>query len=72
VGHARGEIELDGKTLVIRRIHVTYRGVHVESEQHAAVDRVLATHADACPVARSLRGAIEITTSFEGGASGGT
>jgi uncharacterized OsmC-like protein len=65
VGHARGEIELDGTVLVIKRIHVTYRGVHVGEDQRAAVDRVLGVHADGCPVARSLKGAIEITTSLE-------
>jgi len=65
VGHARGEIELDGKVLVITRIHVTYSGVKLRDEDQAKVQRVLATHADGCPVARSLRGAITITTSIE-------
>ena len=65
MGHARGEIELDGKVLVIRRIHVTYRGVTVADDQRDAFERALGTHADGCPVARSLRDAIAITTSFE-------
>jgi len=66
VGHARGEVELDGKVLVIKRIHVTYRGVRVaDDDQRAAAERVLSFHAGSCPVARSLRGAIEITTSME-------
>jgi uncharacterized OsmC-like protein len=64
VGQGRGEIELDGKVLVIRRIHVRYEGLEVTEEQRPAVERVLAVHADACPVARSLKGAIEITTSL--------
>ena len=63
----RGDIDLDGKVLVIRRIHVTYSGVAVTDENRETVDRVLRVHADGCPVARSLRGSIEITTSFEGG-----
>ena len=29
------------------------------------IDRVMGFHADHCPVARSLRGAIDITTSIE-------
>ena len=29
------------------------------------VERVLGFHADGCPVARSIRGAIEVTTSYE-------
>ena len=65
MGHARGEIELDGKVLVIKRIHVTYKGVRVTGDQRAAAERALASHADGCPVARSLKGAIEITTSIE-------
>jgi len=64
----RGEIELDGKVLVIKRIHVTYRGVTVPEEQRDAFGRALSTHADGCPVARSIRAAIDITTSFEPGA----
>ncbi len=67
MGHARGEIELDGKVLVIKRIHVTYSGFRVAGEDRDKVDRVLATHADGCPVARSIRAAIDITTAIEGG-----
>ena len=63
----RGEIELDSKVLVIRRIHVTYRGVTVPDEQREAFDRALSTHAGGCPVARSIQAAIDITTSFEDG-----
>lgn len=66
MGHARGEIELDGKVLVIKRIHVTYAGVAVAEDDRAGVERALAVHAEGCPVARSLKGAIEITTSLEG------
>ena len=62
MGHARGEVELDGKTLVVKRIAVTYRGLQFAEDDRAKVERVLAVHADGCPVARSLRGAIEITT----------
>jgi uncharacterized OsmC-like protein len=64
VGHARGEVELEGKTLVVKRIHVTYQGLTVAEEDREKVERVLAVHQDACPVARSLKGAIEITTSL--------
>ena len=71
MGHARGEIELDGKVLVIKRIHVAYRGISVADDQREAFDRALAAHPDGCPVARSLRGAIEITTSFEDGPATG-
>ena len=62
MGHARGEVELERKVLVVKRIEVTYSGLTVADEDRAKVDRVLEVHADSCPVARSLRGAIEITT----------
>lgn len=66
MGNARGEVELDGKTLVIKRIHVTYSGFSFDEEQREKVERVASVHADGCPVARSLRGSIDITTSVEG------
>ncbi len=62
MGHARGEVELEGKVLVIKRIHVTYTGLEVDDQDAEKVERVLAVHADGCPVARSIKGAIEITT----------
>ena len=62
MGHARGEVELEGKVLVIKRIHVTYTGLQVDEQAAEKVERVLAVHADGCPVARSVKGAIEITT----------
>jgi uncharacterized OsmC-like protein len=63
-----GEIELDGKILVIRRIHVYYRlrGVgDPDEETRARIDRVHALHAQFCPVARSIGGSIDITTELE-------
>ncbi|MGH3811336.1 MAG: OsmC family protein [Pseudonocardiaceae bacterium] len=64
VGHARGEIELDGKVLVIRRIHVDYAGVQVPPDKQDAADRALATHQQACPVARSIEAAIAVSTGW--------
>jgi uncharacterized OsmC-like protein len=62
VGHARGEVELESKVLVVKRIQVTYTGLQVSEDDREKVDRVLAVHADGCPVARSLRGSIDIIT----------
>jgi uncharacterized OsmC-like protein len=59
-----GEIELEGQVLVIKRIHAHYR-LRAPEAQRSTVERVHAMHADHCPVARSLKGAIDITTSFE-------
>ncbi len=59
-----GEIEKDGNTLVVKRIHVTYR-LRLAADQREAAERVLDFHADFCPVARTLRGCVEITASME-------
>lgn len=50
--------------LVIKRIHVTYH-LKLNPAQHETAERVLGFHADFCPVARTLRGCVEITTSLE-------
>ena len=55
---------MDNKVLVIKRIHVTYEGLQVAEEDREKVDRVLVVHQEGCPVARSLKGAIEITTAL--------
>ncbi len=49
---------------MIRRIHVTYTLRGVTPDQRDTVERVHTFHADHCPVARSIRDAIEITTSL--------
>jgi uncharacterized OsmC-like protein len=59
-----GEIEDVDGVLVIRRITVTYR-LALPAEHHDTARRVLDVHARACPVARSLEGAIEIETELE-------
>ncbi len=60
----RGEVESERKVLVIRRIHVTYH-LSTAPENKETVDRVFAMHAEFCPVFRSLRAAIEITTELD-------
>jgi uncharacterized OsmC-like protein len=59
-----GEIELEGKVLVIKRIHVHYR-LQDDLIDPEVVERVHSFHAGKCPVARSIEGAIEVTTSWE-------
>jgi organic hydroperoxide reductase OsmC/OhrA len=59
-----GEIELDGKVLVIKRIHAHYR-LRAPEELREAIERVHSLHADFCPVARSIKGAIAVSTSYE-------
>ena len=50
--------------LVIKRINVNYK-LAVPSDRRAEVERVHGFHARFCPVARSLTGAIEISTHLE-------
>lgn len=64
MGHARGEVELEGQTLVVKRIKVTFTGLEVAEDDREKVDRVLGVYADACPVARSLKGSIEISSAL--------
>jgi uncharacterized OsmC-like protein len=55
-------VELECRVLVLEPIAVTYTGLDVADQDAEKVQRVLAVHADGCPVARSLKGAIEMTT----------
>ncbi|MCH7933673.1 MAG: OsmC family protein [Gemmatimonadetes bacterium] len=66
VAEVVGEVEKDGGVLVIRRIHVKYK-LHVPDpdEVRDTVARVLDMHVDKCPVALSIKGAIEVTTDVE-------
>lgn len=64
VGEARGEVEQEDGVLVIRRIHVIYR-LATPHEDREKVDRAYGLHAEHCPVFRSLRAAIAITTELD-------
>ena len=64
MGYARGEIEVEGKVLVLKRIHVDYDGVEVPADKQGAAERALAKHQQACPVARSIEPAIAVTTAW--------
>lgn len=57
-------MESDGKVLVIRRIRQTFR-LAVPERERESVERVLSVYADSCPVARSLKGSIEISSRIE-------
>ncbi len=61
MSEAVGEVELDGNVLVIRRIHVVLKLKAEESHREAA-SRVHGFFADRCPVYRTLKPAIAITT----------
>ena len=61
MAEAVGEIEKDEGVLVIRRIHVKML-LKANEDQRATAERVHGLYADRCPVYRSLRDAIAITT----------
>ena len=56
-----GEVELEDNVLVIRRIHVGMRLRSAEAHRELAA-RVHGFFADKCPVYRSLKPAIAMTT----------
>ncbi len=50
--------------LIIKRIRVRYR-LRLSSDQREAAERAHAAHQEHCPVARTLRGCVEITTELQ-------
>jgi uncharacterized OsmC-like protein len=61
VSEAVGEVELEDNVLVIRRIHVVLKLKAEESHRETA-NRVHGFYADKCPIYRTLKPAIAITT----------
>jgi uncharacterized OsmC-like protein len=61
LGEAVGEVELEDNVLVIRRIHVQLLLRADEAHRETAA-RVHGIFADKCPVYRSLKAAITMTT----------
>ena len=58
---ATGEVETESGVLIIRRIHVVLR-LKAAAGQKETAERVHGFFADRCPVYRTLKPAIEITT----------
>ena len=56
-----GEVELEDKVLVVRRIHVRFE-LKATPEQREVAERVHGFFAMSCPLYRTLRSAIGITT----------
>ena len=52
---------MEDRVLVIKRIHVRYH-LRLREDQREAAERAHAAHQQHCPVARTLRGCVEITT----------
>jgi uncharacterized OsmC-like protein len=50
--------------MVIKRIHVTYY-LKLQPEQRETAEKVHGFHADYCPVARTVKGCVEISTELK-------
>lgn len=59
-----GEVELEGKVLVIKRVKQTFHLAANERDRET-IERVLEVYADSCPVARSVKDSIEITSKLD-------
>lgn len=58
---ATGEVDTENDVLIIRRIHVVLR-LKAAPEHKETAERVHGIFAERCPVYRTLKPAIEITT----------
>ncbi len=59
-----GEIETEKKILVLKRIEQTFH-LSAEEKDREKIERVINVYADSCPVARSIKGSIEITSKLD-------
>jgi uncharacterized OsmC-like protein len=59
-----GEIEVESKVLVIKRIKQVFHLTADESDRKT-IERVLEVYADSCPVAASVKGSIEISSKLD-------
>ena len=59
-----GEIEVERKVLVIKRIRQIFH-LRADAEDRETIERVLEVYADGCPVARSVKGSIEISSELD-------
>ena len=61
MAEAEGEVELEGKVLVLRRIRVKFL-LECASDQRETAQRVHGFFAESCPVYRSIHPQINVTT----------
>jgi uncharacterized OsmC-like protein len=59
-----GEVETEGKILVVKRIRQTFH-LTADEKDREKIERVIKVYADSCPVARSVKGSIEITSELD-------
>jgi organic hydroperoxide reductase OsmC/OhrA len=61
---ATGHLESVDRLPLLKRVHVHYQ-LTIPAGTRETVDRLLAKHAEKCPTASSLKGAIEVTWSAD-------
>ena len=59
-----GEVETENKVLVLKRIRQTLH-LTAEAKDRESIERVLRVYEDSCPVAVSIKPAIEITSELD-------
>jgi len=59
-----GEVEVERKVLVIKRIKQVFH-VTADEEDRETIERVLEVYADGCPVVRSVKESIEISSELD-------
>jgi uncharacterized OsmC-like protein len=59
-----GEVETENKVLVLKRIKQTLH-LRAEEKDHETIERVVQVYEDSCPVAVSIKPAIEITSELD-------
>ncbi len=57
-------MELDGKVIVLKRIHVTHK-LRLDADKRETAEHVHSFYVKGCPMARSVEAAIAITSSLE-------
>jgi uncharacterized OsmC-like protein len=62
ISEAEGDVYLEDKVLVIKRIRVYYTLTGCPDDKREAAQRSHSFHASRCPVAKSIEKAIEIST----------
>jgi organic hydroperoxide reductase OsmC/OhrA len=55
-----GHLELRDRMPLLTRIHIQYH-LRIPNDARETVDRLLAKHAEKCPTAASLKGAVEVS-----------
>ena len=64
IGLVKGEVEKEDNVLVIKRIHVHYQLI-TTPDKYETAERGHKLHAQYCPIAKTISGCVDITTSLE-------